>query len=192
MAKSNLNAFDDWAETNKIFVRVNDPRGVADAYSTWWQATTGKQLTALAEPNTPFHGRAWRKGTVAPAHSGFVTLIMEAALLSRAQVLELAQHVSRTLGTLVVAVPRAAEEATFGYAIYEGGQMAFGQDGVDVYGEMQVQTHHEEWLASINLTPRHGGAAAWMFEDISEAISLRMWEINPTDKYTYYAMDEQP
>jgi hypothetical protein len=191
MSESNLNAFDDWADTSKIFVREEDPRRVADVYASWWKAANGKPLVARMRPDTPYDGQPSLKGTVAPAHGGFVTLIVEAALLSPDQVLHLAGEISRTLDTLVIAAPPATEGRTWGYAVYEAGKLAFGQDARDVGGEMVVTTRGEAWLASQNLAPQGGGAIPWVFENISQAVGLRVWELNPRDKHTYYSMDEQ-
>jgi hypothetical protein len=191
MTKSNLNAFDDWAESNKIFVRGDDPERIANAYVTWWQATAGRQLTARQHPDTRFADLTWGQGIVAPAYRGFVTLITEAALLSYDQVFKLGEHLSRTLETLAVAAPHAAEEAAFGYSIYECGRKAFGQEGGDVNGEMQVKTEGAAWLSSKNIIQAGSGPAAWVFEDICQAIDLRAWEFPTDEKHTYYRVDEQ-
>ena len=187
MAKSNLNAFDDWADTNKLFVRSEDQQGVADAYSEWWRATTGKPLTALVEPDTPFVGRPWRKGSVAPAYGGFVTVITEASLLSRRQVLDLARHISRVLSALVIVAPRAAEGAKWGYAVFEAGTVVFAQNVDDNLDEPFVKSQGKAWLTAMNIRP-----SGWVFDEICQVIGLRVWEINPKDKYTYYSMDERP
>ncbi len=191
MAKSNLNAFDDWADTNKIFVRGDDPQRIADAYVSWWQATAGRQLTARQHPDMRLRDFAWGHGIVAPAYRGFVTLITGPELLSRDQVFHVGEHLSRALDTLVVAAPHWVENATFGYAIYEAGQMVFAQDGKDVYGERVVKTRGEAWLASKNIDLPTDGAAAWVSEQISEAIELRAWEFTDEEKHTYLRVDAQ-
>jgi hypothetical protein len=192
MPPSNLNAFDDWADTNKLFVRSDDSRRVAEAYVAWWPAAKGKSLIATELPDTPFDGLVWAKGVVAPSFGGFATLITSAALLTRDEVSSLSEHLSRSLGTLVVAAPAALEGLPSNYAIHEAGQPVFAQDASNDTGEMIVKTRGEAWLASQNIRQPTGSAAsAWVFEDISQAIGLRVWEFSTREKHTYYSMDEK-
>jgi hypothetical protein len=181
--------------------RGDDPQRIADAYISWWRGKEAKPLIARQHPDTLFRELTWEKGVIAPAYRGFVTLIMGApqpALrghgahgLSLEQVLDLGEHVSRALDTLVVAAPHAAEEAPFAYAIYEAGQQVFAQSGRHIYEETVVKTDGEAWLGPKNIVLPTSGAAAWVFEDICEAIDLRAWEFRVDEKHTYYGVEEQ-
>ena len=83
--------------------------------------------------------------------------------------------------------PRAAEGAKWGFAVYEAGQVVFAQSVDDNLDEPFVKSRGNAWLASMNIRTK-----GWVFDEICEAIGLRVWEINPADKHTYYSMDEQP
>lgn len=191
MPQSNVNAFDSWAETNKLFVRCDAARPLADAYVSW-RGRAGKQLGVTEQRDALLADHPWGEGIVAPPYGGYATLITGAALLTTAQVHQLAQHLSAQRQTLVIAVPAALENAPCGYAIFEAGQMVFRQDLRDVGGEIQVTTHGAPWLAAkhLSMDPTDTSAAAWQFDRISDAIGLRAWEFDAGDRHIYLLVHE--